>query len=167
MKTTFQLFVSLCFTVLGFARGPLINVSTKSLVGPGAEMTSGFVIRSGTGEMKMLIRAVGPTLAADPFKVANVLKNLKLTIFNSEGREVAVNTGWDQIPTDGAEIQKAALVTGAFQLLPKSNDCAIVISLPTGNWTAQITSTDGSLGLALIEIYEIPEINPISLIPKA
>jgi len=44
---------------------------------------------------------------------------------------------------------------GAFALGDGSADCAIVATLPPGAYTAQVSGTNNSTGIALVEIYEL------------
>ena len=49
-------------------------------------------------------------------------------------------------------------VTGAFALPNGSRDSALVLTLAPGTYTAQVGAVDNtSTGIALVEIYELPE----------
>ena len=45
---------------------------------------------------------------------------------------------------------------GAFDLTTLSLDAAMVITLPPGAYTAQVSGADGGTGQAIVEIYELP-----------
>ena len=46
---------------------------------------------------------------------------------------------------------------GAFDLPdPASRDAALVVTVPAGAFTAQVSGVGGATGEALIEIYELP-----------
>jgi len=45
---------------------------------------------------------------------------------------------------------------GAFSLVAGSADSAMVLTLPAGAYTAQVSGVNNSTGIALVEIYEIP-----------
>jgi hypothetical protein len=46
---------------------------------------------------------------------------------------------------------------GAFALTgPTSLDAALVVSLPPGGYTAQVSGVGNTTGVALIEVYEVP-----------
>jgi hypothetical protein len=45
---------------------------------------------------------------------------------------------------------------GAFPFAPGSADSAVVISLPAGAYTAQVSGVNNTTGLALAELYEAP-----------
>jgi hypothetical protein len=129
------------------AGGRLVNVSARNRVGTGDDiLIAGFTI-SGTGNKPLLIRAVGPTLAA--FGVGGILADPKLEIYNAQGVKVTENDTWS------AGLATTFGSVGAFPLAAGSRDAALLTSLPPGSYTAQIRGSDGGTGEALVEIYEL------------
>jgi hypothetical protein len=45
---------------------------------------------------------------------------------------------------------------GAFALPADSRDAALVLTLPPGSYTAQVSGVANTVGVALVEIYELP-----------
>ena len=130
----------------------LINISTRAQVGSGGSiLIPGFVI-GGVGTETLLIRADGPGLAQ--FGVTGVLAQPILTVFDSNAKVIASNTGW-QTNDNSAQIASAAASVGAFALAPASADCALIASLPAGAYTVQVSGVGGTTGVALAEIYEL------------
>lgn len=43
-----------------------------------------------------------------------------------------------------------------FPLTPGSKDAALLVALPAGSYTIQVTGAAGTTGNALIEVYELP-----------
>jgi hypothetical protein len=133
----------------GTATNPrLVNVSARNRVGTNDDiLIAGFNI-AGTGAKSLLIRAVGPKLAA--FGVEGFLNDPKLEIYNSSGVKLSENDTWSStlVPTFNA--------VGAFQLDAGSRDAALLTSLAPGTYTVQVRGADGGTGEALIEIYEVP-----------
>jgi len=39
---------------------------------------------------------------------------------------------------------------------PSSNDSAILVTLPPGAYTAIVSGADGDVGVALVEVYDVP-----------
>lgn len=71
-----------------------INCSARSYVSTGANsLIVGFVV-SGTTSETVLIRGVGPTLAS--LGVQGALATPQLMLFNSQGTQIASNTGWEE-----------------------------------------------------------------------
>ena len=127
----------------------LMNISTRAKVGTGANiLIPGFVI-AGTGLETLLIRADGPTLTE--FSVTGVLSAPTLNIFDSSRHLLASNTGWN----NDLRLAAAAASVGAFALAPGSLDCALIITLPAGAYTAQVSGVGGTTGVALAEVYEM------------
>ena len=96
---------------------------------------------------RLLVRAVGPTLAA--FGVPGTLADPKLELYSGTTK-IAENDNW------GGDAQVAAAFTqvGAFGLPAASKDAVLLITLPPGAYTAQASGTGA--GLALVEVYEVP-----------
>ena len=46
--------------------------------------------------------------------------------------------------------------SGAFALNSSSTDSALLVTLPPGIYTAQVSGKNGATGVALIEVYEAP-----------
>jgi len=125
----------------------LVNVSARTQVGTGDNiLIAGFVV-GGSTPVRVLIRAVGPTLGA--FGVGGVLLDPKLEVIGGAAR-VAENDNWN-LP-DAATFGSV----GAFALTPNSRDAALVVTLQPGNYTAQVTGVGNTTGVALVEVYELP-----------
>jgi cyclophilin family peptidyl-prolyl cis-trans isomerase len=127
----------------------LINLSSQLAVGPGHSLTAGFTI-SGTTAKTVLIRGVGPTLGS--FGLTGLMPDPQLTLFGSASVQLAANTGW----AGDSQIAAEAALVHAFTLPASSADSAILITLPPGGYSAQVTSASGAGGNALVEVYEVP-----------
>ncbi len=125
------------------------NVSTRGYVSPTETFIGGFVIQ-GTAPRTVLIRGDGPVLST--FSVPSPLADPVVTVFNNTGSVVATNTGWGT-NTNPAAVSTAALEVGAFALPSSSADSALLLTLPPGAYTVQITSAKGNSGIALFEAY--------------
>lgn len=134
-------------------RSRLVNISTRARVPAGGNpLISGFVVQ-GAMSKAVLIRATGPALAA--FGVAGALAQPRLTVFNEAGQAIAANTGWESGGIANAIIGASGSV-GAFPLARGSADSAVLTVLPPGNYTAQVAGADGTGGVSLVEVYELP-----------
>jgi|GEM_PF-1341548 len=125
----------------------LINVSVRKHLGTG--LTMGFVV-GGATTVKVLVRGIGPTLAA--FGVPGTVVDPQLTLFNSASVRIGNNNDWGGT----AELTDAFANVGAFALPSTSKDAALVVTLAPGNYTAQVTGVNGTSGVALVEVYEVP-----------
>lgn len=131
----------------------LINLSALAKAGTGGDiLIAGFNL-AGTGTQRLLVRAIGPTLGV--FGVPDPLADPRLELF-AAGAAVATaaNDNWETGPR-AAEIAAAAAATGAFALPAGSLDAVLLVELPPGSYTAQVSGAAGATGSALIEIYAL------------
>lgn len=133
----------------------LINVSVIKRIGRG--FVAGFVIAD-AGPKTLLIRGIGPTLAA-LFGVNSAVKNPQLTLYSAQ-QIIASNDDWNNpisaSSTDGAHLAAAFHQVGAFDLASDSKDAALLVTLAPGNYTVEVSGVDRTDGTALLEIYELP-----------
>jgi sugar lactone lactonase YvrE len=124
----------------------LVNVSARTQVGTGDEiLITGFVV-TGTAPLRVLVRAVGPTLQA--FGVGGVLADPKLDLFRDSAK-IAENDNWE------AATAATFAGVGAFAFTPGSRDAALVATLEPGAYTAQVSGVGATTGVALVEVYEL------------
>ncbi len=130
-----------------------INVSTRGVVGSGADkMIAGFVI-NGSAARRVLIRAVGPTLG--DFGVPGTIAEPQLELYTGRGLLQSSAGAWG-LQSNADEIRSAAAVVNAFKLADGSKDSAMVVTLLPGAWTVQAGGPEGTTGVALIEVYVLP-----------
>jgi hypothetical protein len=128
----------------------LVNISARVQVGTGGDiLIAGFVI-GGSTSRTVLIRASGPALV--PFGVTGTLPDTELQLY-SGSTLLGSNEGWG----GETEIVNAAASVGAFPWgSASSKDSAILVTLPPGAYTAQVSGASGDTGVALVELYEVP-----------
>ncbi len=137
----------------------LANISTRAQVETGGNiLIAGFVVH-GTQPATVLVRAVGPTLSE--FSVAGFLAQPVLTVFDASGNVLQTNTGWSSgTSANTAEITTVSQSVGAFALTAGSADCAMVLTLPPGSYSAQVSGASGASGIALVEVYQSAPVGP-------
>jgi hypothetical protein len=134
------------------SKGRLANLSSRMQVGIGPMNAgvAGFVVGEGSGSRRLLIRGIGPALAA--FGQPGCLADPRLQLFDGSQKlitEVVANG-------NAAPLAKAADACGAFGLT--ANDTAIIVTATPGSYTANISGNSGSTtGLAMIEVYDITD----------
>ena len=127
----------------------LSNISARASVGTGSNvLIAGFVISGNTPET-VLIRGIGPTLGQ--FGVSGSLAAPELVLYDSGNNTLQTNGGWG----GGASLVQAFARVGAFSLAANSADAAILVTLPPGAYTAEVSGVNGSTGVGLAEIYEV------------
>jgi uncharacterized delta-60 repeat protein len=127
------------------ADSKLGNVSTRGMVGTNDNVMIAGTIIIGIPPARILVRAVGPSLAN--LGVPNVLGDPTLELYNGNGGLVGTNNNW-------RDDQESEIIgTG----LPPSNDLesAIVKDLAPGGYTAIVRGSNNTTGVALVEMYSL------------
>ena len=126
----------------------LASLSARDQVGTGDNiLIAGFII-TGSISRTVLIRGIGPTLAR--YGVSGVLANPQLQVFQGNTL-LAQNDDWG----GAATLAAVATQVKAFALDANSKDAALLLTLPPGNYTAQVSGVSNTTGVALVEIYEV------------
>ena len=135
----------------------LVNVSTRGLVGVGADSLFAGVAVGGTGRSRLLLRAIGPGLTR--FGVGGVLARPTMSLFAQlpgGGQQLlGTNAGWSAGGV-AYDLSTAASLVQAFALDNGSADCAMVATVAPGNYTIQVSGIGNTTGEALVEIYVLP-----------
>jgi hypothetical protein len=119
------------------------NISTRALVQTGDNVMIGGLIITGVGQKRVIVRAIGPSLAQHG--ITNPLLDPTLELHNGNGAVIAFNDNWRD--TQEAEIQ-------ATGLAPTDNrESAIVRTLAPGSYTAIVRGKNNTIGVALVEVY--------------
>jgi hypothetical protein len=128
----------------------LVNVSARAQVGTGNSiLIAGFTV-SGNVPKQILIRGIGPTLTQ--FNVGGVLANPRLDLYRGDTL-VQGNDDWGGT----AALANAFAQVGAFSLAAgTSRDSALLVTLAPGSYTAQVSGVGNTIGVALVEVYEVP-----------
>jgi sugar lactone lactonase YvrE len=128
----------------------MINISARASVGTGGNiLIAGFVI-SGNTPMTVLIRGAGPSLTQ--FGIASPISTPQLVLYDSANNVLESNSGWAGSTTLAGIFAQV----GAFKFLAGSADAAMIVTLPPGAYTAEMSGIGGTTGLGLAEIYEVP-----------
>jgi hypothetical protein len=128
----------------------LINLSARVNVGTGSNsLIAGFVI-GGTTSVTVLIRASGPALTQ--FGISGVLPDPILVLQNQAGTAIATNSSWG----GDSVIASVGHNAGAFNWPDAgSHDSALLVTLPPGQYTANVSGVSNDTGVGLVEVYEI------------
>ncbi|MGH7938880.1 MAG: hypothetical protein ACRD5Z_23810, partial [Bryobacteraceae bacterium] len=122
-----------------------LNISTRETVGSGDKVLIGGFIVSGTTPKKVLLRAIGPSLAEQG--LTGVLPDPTLELHDKAGGIIAQNDDWKSTQQDQID------ATG----IPPNDDreAALVITLDPGEYTAIVQGKNGATGTALVEAYDL------------
>ena len=127
------------------------NLSTRGLVQAGDNvMIGGFIVGGGngpggTGSEKVVVRALGPSLATAG--VVGALDDPVVELHDANGLAIFTNDNWRD--TQATEL-------AATGLAPKNDrESALVVTLPPGNFTAIVRGQNDTTGVGLVEVYNV------------
>jgi PKD repeat protein len=133
----------------GTAPGRLKALSVRSKAGAGeSTLIVGFIISG--GKARVLIRGLGPVLNG---VVPGFLVDPKLELIApSTGTVLKSNDNWGGT----TELSQAFTAVALGTLPADSKDAALVINLDPGLYTANLTGMNSSVGIGIVEIYQVP-----------
>lgn len=123
----------------------LVNVSTRGGVQTGDNVMIGGFIITGDTPKKVVLRGVGPSLAA--FGVVGAIADPKMDLYDSSGAVIASNNDWTS-----DQSQELAVIG----LAPRDvREAALVATLPAGLYTMVMRGQNSASGIALFELYDL------------
>src|SRR5437660_1153844 len=143
------------------AAANLGNLSTRAFVQTGDNVMIGGFIVQGTTPKRVIIRAIGPELSQ--YGVPDPLQDPTLELHDGTGALIATNDNWQTTIIGGIithdqvqEIQDSGHAPG------DGRESAIIADLPAGNYTAIVRGVNSTIGVALVEVYDLsPQTNLI------
>lgn len=121
----------------------LANISTRAVVGTGANVLIGGFIVTGTESKKVIVRGIGPSLPM-PGKMLNPM----LELHDPSGAVIATNDDWGQ-NENSAEIFDSGVAP------TNPSESAILMDLAPGSYTAVLTGVNQTTGTAVVEVYDL------------
>ena len=128
----------------GTASG-VVNLSTRGRVGFGDDVIIAGFILTGDRVTRVMLRAIGPSLAAAG--ISHPLADPELELYDANGSLIFRNDNWRS--DQEAEIVQSGLAPSAEQ------EAAIIATLAAGNYSAVAQGVGGSEGVALVEIFAL------------
>lgn len=125
----------------------LLNISTRGQVDvdPNA-LIAGFFL-GGTESKRMLVRAIGPSLANA--NVPNPLADPVLELRNAQGTKLDENNDWGTSPQQ-AEIESSGVAP------TNAKESAVLQTLSAGAYTAIVRGVNSMTGVGAVEVYQLP-----------
>jgi hypothetical protein len=122
------------------------NISSRGQVIGGDNVVIGGFIVGGSQAKEVVVRALGPSLAAS--NVANPLSDPTLELRDAAGNLVDFNDNWGNHP-------KATQIQSENFAPTKPAESALQDTLPPGNYTAIVRGAGSATGIGLVEIYDL------------
>jgi len=136
------------------ASSSLGNISTRSFVQTGEHVMIGGFIVQGTGPKRVIIRAIGPELTQ--FGIPDALANPRLELHNGTGALIATNDDWQTTILGGIITgNQVSDIQNSGHAPTVASESAIVADLQPGNYTAIVSGVNNTLGVALVEVYDL------------
>lgn len=133
------------FATRAAAISSAVNISTRMVVETGDNVLIGGFIVTGSGQKKILVRAIGPSLAQSG--VAGALSDPILELHDASGALLLTNDNWRTSQQD------AIIATGAAP--GNDRDSALIATVNPGNYTAVVRGVNNATGVALVEVYDL------------
>jgi len=128
------------------APAAISNLRPRGEVQTEADVMIGGFIVGGSETSTVVVRALGPSLAAAG--VTGVLMDPTLDLRDGNGALVSANDNWAD--TQQTELEDSGLAPS------DAREAAIKQTLPPGGYTATVTGLNGGVGVGLVEIYRLP-----------
>jgi hypothetical protein len=129
------------------AASELANVSTRGRVETGDDVIIGGYIVAAPEPAKLIVRGMGPSLAAS--NIAGSLQDPTLELHDASGAKIMSNDNWQDNAAQAALIQSAGLAPA------NSRESALAATLNPGNYTAIVRGKNDTQGIALVEFYKL------------
>jgi|GEM_PF-1330464 CotH protein. len=130
-------------------------LSSRAQVRSGENILIGGVVIGGTVPQRLLLRAVGPTLATQG--IDHPLADPVLEVVRGQ-TTIHTNDDWEN-GNDAAALSTAFAAIGLPPFIPGSKDAALIVDLAPGVYTVLVKGKGADEGVALVEIYTAPESN--------
>jgi hypothetical protein len=134
----------------------LQNISSRAFVQTGDNVMIGGFIIEGAGPKTVILRAIGPELIAPPFNIPNALGDPTLELYNGSGALIARNDNWQTTIIGGIiAASQVSAIQNSGHAPTQPTESAIIATLQPGNYTAILRGKNNTVGIALVEVYDL------------
>jgi len=134
----------------------ITNISTRAFVQTGNNVMIGGFIIQGAGPKTVILRAIGPALVAPPFNIPNALSDPTLELHNGTGALIARNDNWQNTIIGGIiGASQVSAIQNSGHAPTQPTESAIIATLQPGNYTAILRGKNNTVGVALVEVYDL------------
>lgn len=140
------------FLAFGAGGGKLLNLSTRLRVQGGENALIGGFIATGSVPKKIVLRAIGPSLAKAG--ISGFLPDPRLELHDQTGAVIGSNDNW-KINDQNHQTQEAAITSTT--VAPKNDlESALIATLePDEPYTAIVRGAGATTGVASVEVYDL------------
>ena len=139
----------------------LANLSTRAFVQTGDNLMIGGLIVEGTQPKRVILRAIGPELSQHG--VPNAMADPTLELHNANGALIASNNNWQTTIIGGIITSNQVQdIQNSGYAPADARESAIIANLPPGSYTAIVRGQNNTMGVALVESYDLsPSVHSI------
>lgn len=131
----------------------LVNIATRAYATTGNGVTIGGFVVAGSTPKRVLIRAVGPSLAAQGLNASEILADPTVDVY-SGSTVIASNDNWTT-NSNVAEITAVSTQIGATALVASdTKSSALLLTLNPGVYSFVVRGTNNTSGIVLLEVYD-------------
>jgi hypothetical protein len=125
---------------------PLVNLSTRGVIGGGEQqMIAGFIV-TGTLPVRVALRTQGPGLKQ--FGLTNTSQKTHIRVYDAAGTLLGENTDWKQ--------HQDWRLLASYGVAPGSeSEAGMVLTLWPGNYSAVVSDDTGANGIGVVEAFNI------------
>ena len=124
-----------------------LNISTRGQVGVDPNALIGGFFVGGTDSKQILVRAIGPSLAA--FGVPGALADPTLELHDGNGNTIVANDDWMVANPQKTQIQNSGLAP------TNDKESAVLQTLAAGPYTAVVHGANSGTGVGSVEVYQL------------
>ena len=126
----------------------LANISTRAFAGTGDDIViAGFILGNGSGNDRIVVRGIGPSLTA--LGVPGALANPTLELRDHNGVLLLGNNDWQDDPAQASQLIAADLAP------VDPLESGLAATLPPGAYTALLAGSDNGTGVGVVEVYDL------------
>lgn len=133
----------------------LVNISGRVFAQGGEKVGIGGFIVSGSGNKKVILRGIGPSMQTGGSAVNGRMDDPFLELRAEDGHLLASNDNWRD--SQETEVEQSGLAPS------DTRESAIVTSLAPGNYTATLSGANNTTGIGLVEVYDLDTSAPAEL----
>ncbi len=134
----------------------LRNISSRSVVLTGDDVMIGGFIVQGSGTTRVIVRAIGPELSQ--YGVPFPLPDPTLELHDGSGAVIGSNDNWQTTVIGGVITKDQVMdIQNSGHAPTDPSESAIIAQLPPGRYTAIVRGKNISVGVALVEVYDLDQ----------
>ena len=133
----------------------LINLSTRARCTTGSSVVIGGFVVAGNAPQRLLVRAIGPTLATEGLDVEEVLPDPAIEVHDARNGNavIASNDDWGDTAAAADIVSTGARIGATPFAATDTKSSALLLTVRPGIYSFVAHSRDDASGIVLVEVY--------------